>query len=78
MEHVVPDFLLKIYLTEMSVTDEIKRDHFMAQEKNKIYIPFKDRSCLLECSHSSYKGNLRTAKLFFYFTTFLLDRSFQG
>ena len=63
-EHVVPDFLSRIYLTEMSVTGEIEKDCCLAQEKNKIYIPLEDRSCLLDCSHRSYMGHLRTAKLF--------------
>ena len=60
----MPDFLSRIYLTKMSVTSEIKRDCFLAQEKKKIYIPFEDRSRLLKHSHRLYTGHLRTAKLF--------------
>ena len=60
----MPDFLSRIYLTEMSVTGEIERDRRLAREKNKIYIPLEDRSCLLERSHRLYTGHLRTAKLF--------------
>ena len=48
----------------MSVTGEIEKDCCFTQEKNKIYIPLEDRSRLLECSHRSYTGHLRTAKLF--------------
>ena len=63
-EHVVPDFLSRIYLTEMSVTGEIEKDCRLAREKNKIYIPLEDRSHFLELSHRLYTGHLRTAKLF--------------
>ena len=63
-EHVVPDFLSRIYLAEMSVSEDEEKDRKLAVEKNKIYIPLQDRSCLLERSHRSYTGHLRTAKLF--------------
>ena len=66
-EHVVPDFLSRIYLTEMSVTGEIEKNCCLAQEKNKIYIPLEDRSCLLERSHRLYMCHLRTANYFPFF-----------
>ena len=63
-EHVVPDFLSRIYLAEMSVSEDEEKDRKLAVEKNKIYIPLQDRNCFLERSHRSYTGHLRTAKLF--------------
>ena len=63
-EHVVPDFLSRIYLAEMFVSEDEEKDCKLAVEENKIYIPLQDRSCLLERSHRSYTGHLRTAKLF--------------
>ena len=69
----MPDFLSRIYLAEMSVSKDEERDCKLAVEKNKIYIPLQDRSCLLERLHRSYTGHLRTAKLF----AFILQR-FSG
>ena len=47
----------------MSVSEDEERDCKLAVEKNKIYIPLQDRSCLLERLHRSYTKHLRTAKL---------------
>ena len=63
-EHVIPDFLSRIYLTNKSAIKETDEDCCLAREKNKIFILFEDRSCLLKHSHRSYTGHLCTAKLF--------------
>ena len=63
-EHIVPDFLSRIYLAEMTVSEDEEGDWKLALEKNKIYIPLQDQSLLLERSHRLYTGQLRTAKLF--------------
>ena len=60
----MPDFLSRIYLAEMSVSEDEEKDCKVAVEKNKIYIPLQDRSSLLERLHRSYTGHKRTAKLF--------------
>ena len=53
-EHVMPDFLSRIYLAEMFVSEDEEKDRKLAIEKNKIYIPLQDRSCFLERLHMSY------------------------
>ena len=63
-EHVVPDFLSRIYLAEMTVSEDEERDQKLALEKNKIYIPLQDQICLLERSHRLYTEHLKIAKLF--------------
>ena len=40
-EHVVSDFLSRIYLTEMSVTSEIKRDCCLGKKRTKSIFPLK-------------------------------------
>ena len=70
---MVPDFLSRIYLAEMSVSEDEDGDRKLALEKNKIYIPLQDRSCFLERLHRSYTGYLRTDKFFcIYITAFFL------
>ena len=60
----MPDFLSRIYLAERAVSKNEERDWKLSLEKNKIYIPLQDQSCLLERLHRLYTGHLRTAKLF--------------
>ena len=48
----------------MTVSEEIKEDCWVAAEKNKVNIPYEDQSRLLEQAHRFYTGHLRTAKLF--------------
>ena len=61
---MVPDFLSRIYLVNLTVSEGIEEDCRVAAEKNKVYIPFEDQSRLLERAHRLYTGHLRTAKLF--------------
>ena len=49
----MPDFLSRVYLAEMSVSEDEEKDCKLAVEKNKIYIPLQDRSHLLERLHRS-------------------------
>ena len=43
-ENVVPDFLLRIYLVELTSLDEDGKNQEIAKSKNKIFVPFADRS----------------------------------
>ena len=61
---MVPDFLSRIYLVNLTVSEGIEEDRRVAAEKNKVYIPYEDQSRLLERAHRLYTGHLRTAKLF--------------
>ena len=40
-----------------------------AKSKNKIFVPFADRSQLLEQAHRTHTGHLRTAKLFSFMSS---------
>ena len=62
--NVVPYFLLRIYLVELNSPGEDEKDQEIAKSKNKIFVPFANRSCLLEKTHRTYTGHLRTANLF--------------
>ena len=62
-KNVVPDFLSRIYLVELTSPDEDGKDQEIAKIKNKIFVPFADRSQLLEQAHETHYGHLRTAKL---------------
>ena len=68
-EHVVPDFLSRLYLVEMSTAGKVENDRRIAAQKNKIFIPFEDRSRLLERIHRTYTGQLRLAKLYSFLST---------
>ena len=45
-DNVVPDFLLKIYLVELTSLDEAEKGQVIAKRRNKIFIPFANRSQL--------------------------------
>ena len=53
-ENVVPDFLSRIYLVELTSPDEDRKDQEIAKSKNKIFVPFADRSQLLELAHRTH------------------------
>ena len=63
-DNIVPDFLSRICLVELTSPVEDKIDQEIARSKNKIFVPFANRSRLLKKSHRTYTGHLRTAKLF--------------
>ena len=62
-DNVLPDFLSRIYLVELTFPVEDKKDQEIAKSKNKIFVTFANRSRLLERVHRAYTGHLRTAKL---------------
>ena len=68
-KNVIPDFLSRIYLVEMTSPDEDGKDQEIAKSKNKIFVPFADRSQLLKQAHRTYFGHLRTAKLFSFMSS---------
>ena len=43
-ENVIPDFLSRIYLVELTSPDKDRKDQEIAKSKNKIFVPFADRS----------------------------------
>ena len=43
-ENMIPDFLSRIYLVELTSPDEDGKDQEIAKNKNKIFVPFADRS----------------------------------
>ena len=43
-ENVVPDFLSRIYLVELTSPDEDRKDQEIAKSKNRTFVPFADRS----------------------------------
>ena len=43
-ENMVPDFLSRIHLVELTSPDEDRKDQEIAKHKNKIFVPFADRS----------------------------------
>ena len=63
-EHVVLDFLSRIYLVDLTVPEGVKEDSCVAAEKIKIYVLYEDQSRLLKQAHRLYTGHLRSAKLF--------------
>ena len=58
-EHVVPEVLSRIYLVNITVSERIEEDCWVAAEKNKVYIPYEDRSRLLEQAHRLYTGHFK-------------------
>ena len=62
-DNVVPDFLSRIYLVELTSPVEDEKDQEIAKSKNKIFVFFANRSRLLKRAHRTYTGHLRTAKL---------------
>ena len=66
---MVLDFLSRLYLVEMLTAGRVEDDQHIATQKNKIFLPFKDRSRLLERIHRTYTGHLRLAKLYSFLST---------
>ena len=68
-KNVIPDFLSRIYLVELTSPDEDRKDQEIAKSKNKIFVPFADISQLLKQAHRTYTRHLRTAKLFSFISS---------
>ena len=67
--NVFPDFLSRVYMVELTSPVEDERDQEIAKSKNKFFVPFTNRSRLLEKAHRTYTGHLRTAKMFSFMST---------
>ena len=65
----IPIFPVKKCLVELTSPDEDGKDQEVAKCKNKIFVPFADRSQLLKQAHRTYTRHLITAKLFSFMSS---------
>ena len=56
-DNIVPDSLSRIYLVELTSPVEDEKVQEIAKSKNKFFIPFANRSRLLERAHRNYTGH---------------------
>ena len=64
---MVPDFLSRLHLVEMSTAGRVESDQKIALQKKKVFVPFENRSWLLEQIHRIYTGHLWLAELYSFF-----------
>ena len=60
-DNVVLDFLSKICLVKLTSTGEDEKEKAIARSINKIFVPFANRSQILERAHIAHTGHLKTS-----------------
>ena len=61
--NVVPNFLSRLYLVELTSPDEDEKDQEIFKNTNKIFVPFANRSQFFERAQRNDTGHLSAAKL---------------